>query len=257
MRVAIIPARGGSKRIPRKNIRPFLGRPIIAYSIDAAHRSGLFDKVVVSTDDVEISEIARSCGADVPFFRPDELSDDQTPTIPVVRHAIDWLDQNVGRVATACCIYATCPFVRPETLVRGYDVLVDQGTEFAFPVTTFPFPIFRALKIANGRTEMFWPEHELTRSQDLVESYHDAGQFYWGTAAAYRQNSGIFSANSAPVTIPRYLVQDIDTLEDWTRAEHMFRALFGRVDEDVEPDQADNAAAGELDTNNLCGTSEE
>ncbi len=227
MRVAVIPARGGSKRIARKNIRSFVGKPVMAYSIEAAQSAEIFDKIIVSTDDQEIAQVAESLGAEVPFVRPAELSDDKATTIPVIRHAIDWLTENVETVDYACCIYAAAPFVRAEDLRRSFDVLQDQQVEFVFPVTSFPFPIFRALKIEpSGQSTMFWPEHELTRSQDLPDAYHDAGQFYWGTADAYRQRDGFFSASTAPIVLPRHMVQDIDTPEDWVRAEHMFRVLF-------------------------------
>ena len=235
MRVAVIPARGGSKRIARKNIRPFVGKPVMAYSIEAAQSAEIFDKIIVSTDDQEIAQVAESLGAEVPFVRPAELSDDKATTIPVIRHAVDWLTEHVETVEYACCIYAAAPFVQAEDLRRSFDVLQDQQVEFVFPVTSFPFPIFRALKIEQtGQSTMFWPEHELTRSQDLPAAYHDAGQFYWGTAAAYRQRDGFFSARTAPIVLPRHMVQDIDTPEDWVRAEHMFRVLF-----DSQPDQAE------------------
>lgn len=225
MNIAIIPARGGSKRIPRKNIREFCGQPIIKYSIDAALSSGLFDHVVVSTDCDEIRRIAQECGATTPFDRPRELADDLTPTIPVVRHAITWVSQHLGDVAYACCIYATAPFLESKDLVDAYACLVaNKHVEFAFPVTSYEFPIFRSLKIEDGRLSMFWPEHNLTRSQDLPQAYHDAGLFYWGTAEAFANNEGFFNAYSVPLVLPRHRVQDIDTEEDWTRAESLFRA---------------------------------
>ena len=227
MKIAVIPARGGSKRIPRKNVLPFCGLPMIAYSIRAALQTGCFDKVVVSTDDAEISEISVAEGAEVPFQRPPELSDDLTPTLPVIQHAIGWVEENVGEVEFACCLYATAPFVLPEYLTEGLQALqADPSADFAFSVTSFPFPIQRALKLRDdGRIDMFWPEHEYSRSQDLPEAYHDAGQFYWGRAASFHNASGFFSARSIPVILPRHRVQDIDTPEDWRRAEAMFNAL--------------------------------
>lgn len=226
MKVAIIPARGGSKRIPRKNIRPFHGRPIIGWSIAAALESGLFDRVIVSTDDEEIAAVARAEGAETPFLRPPEISDDRTGTNAVVRHAIRWFADAGTSVDLACCIYATAPFVTAGALREGHDRLAARGHGFAFSVTSFPFPIQRALKIApDGSLAMFQPEHMATRSQDLEEAWHDAGQFYWGFAAAYLADLPLFSEHAVPVRLPRHRVQDIDTLEDWRRAELMFAAL--------------------------------
>ncbi len=227
MVVAIIPARGGSKRIARKNVKAFHGKPIIAWSILAAQESGLFDRILVSTDDTEIMDQAVEAGAEAPFRRPAELADDHTPTIPVIRHAVEWLQEHQGPVTEACCIYATAPFVRPGDLREGLRRLREQTeTDFVLAVTHFEFPLFRAVRLSEGdRVSMFWPEHEMTRSQDLPAAYHDAGQFYWGTSAAWRGCSGVFSSNTRAVVVPRYLVQDIDTPEDWVRAEAMFSAL--------------------------------
>lgn len=228
MRVCIIPARGGSKRIPRKNIKPFAGLPIIAYSIKAAQASGLFDRVIVTTDDEEIASVARSFGAEIPFMRPKELSDDHTPTIPVIAHAIQTLQTNGMDITHACCIYATAPFVRADDICEAYNALKTHDKQYAFPVTTFPFPIQRGVKRdSEGNIEMFNPEHFATRSQDLEEAYHDVGQFYWGTADAWIEGKPIFSDAATTIVLPRHLVQDIDTLEDWTRAELMHKVLFG------------------------------
>lgn len=226
MRLAIIPARGGSKRIPRKNIKPFSGKPMIAWPIAAALESGCFDHVVVSTDDDEIAEVARQNGAQVPFVRPPELCDDHVATIPVIRHAIEWFDERGRMPHQVCCIYATAPFVRAEDIRRGLGVLINAGSEYAFTATNYPFPIQRAMRInAQGRAEMFSPEHFETRSQDLEEAYHDAGQFYWGRATAWLAGKMIFAPHSAVVRLPRYRVQDIDTAEDWQMAEYLFRAV--------------------------------
>ena len=226
MKVAIIPARGGSKRIPRKNISIFAGQPIISYSIAAALASGLFDRVIVSTEDAEIAAVAKDWGAEVPFLRPETLADDFTGTGAVVRHAIRWLLDQGQPVSHACCIYATAPFVRPDFLRTGYQMLVDSGKSFAFSVTSFPFPIQRAIRVTKeGAVEPFSPKFMASRSQDLEEAYHDAGQFYWGSAQAFLEDHELFSRASIPVVIPRYLVQDIDTREDWIRAEFMYLAL--------------------------------
>lgn len=226
MRLAIIPARGGSKRIPRKNIKLFCGKPMIAWSIDAALQSACFDRIIVSTDDEEIADIGRKWGATVPFMRPVELSDDHTGTIPVIRHAIEWFGVQGNSVEQACCLYATAPFVRSDDIRRGLDVLANNDCDYAFAVTSYGFPIQRAIRLTpQGRVEMFSPEYYNARSQDLEEAYHDAGQFYWGKAEAWLDGKPIFSHAAAPVILPRYRVQDIDTPEDWERAELMFKAL--------------------------------
>ncbi|WP_454913474.1 pseudaminic acid cytidylyltransferase [Stutzerimonas chloritidismutans] len=226
MRLAVIPARGGSKRIPRKNIKLFCGKPMIAWSIEAALQSGCFDQVVVSTDDAEIAEVARQHGADVPFTRPAELSDDYTGTVPVIRHAIEWFTQQGRTVEQVCCLYATAPFVTAQDLNRGMQVLQGDDCDYAFSVTSYAFPIQRAIRInGQGRVEMFNPEHFNTRSQDLEEAFHDAGQFYWGRADAWLQGKQIFSPDALPVLLPRHRVQDIDTPEDWARAEWLFKAM--------------------------------
>jgi pseudaminic acid cytidylyltransferase len=225
-RVAIIPARGGSKRIPRKNIKEFCGKPMIAWSIEAAKASGSFDNVIVSTDDPEIADVAREWGASVPFMRPAELSDDYAGTLPVIHHAVDWLSANEAPVDYACCLYATAPFVSADDLCRGWGLIQQRGCSYAFSVTSYAFPIQRAVRITEvGRVAMFNPEHFNTRSQDLEEAWHDAGQFYWGTALAWQEERPIFGEESVPVKLPRHRVQDIDTPEDWTRAEWMFRAM--------------------------------
>lgn len=226
MSVAIIPARGGSKRIAHKNIRPFAGRPIIAYSIDAALRSGVFDRIIVSTDDDSIARVGRDNGAEVPFVRPAALADDHTGTGAVIRHALMWLRDAGYDAQFACCIYATAPFLRPESLREGLRLLRESDSPFAFAVTSFAYPIQRALRIrADGRVEALWPENNLVRSQDLEPAFHDAGQFYWGRASAFIDDLPVFASASLPIVLPRERVQDIDTLEDWERAEAMYRAL--------------------------------
>ena len=226
MKLAIIPARGGSKRIPRKNIKTFCGKPMIAYSIEAAQKSGCSDKTFVSTDDEEIAAYAQSLGADVPFMRPKELSDDHTATIPVIAHAITASVENLSQIEAVCCIYATAPFVQPTYIQEAYQKLLTCKAAYCFSATSFPFPIQRAIRLTNDdRVEMFSPEHFNTRSQDLEEAYHDAGQFYWGTPEAWLEGKVIFAPHSTAVLLPRHLVQDIDTPEDWTRAEFMMRAL--------------------------------
>lgn len=228
MNVAVIPARGGSKRVPNKNMKLFAGKPIIAYSIEAAQQSGVFDRIIVSTDSEEIARVAREYGAETPFLRPAELSDDFTPTAPVMLHALEWLRESGFHPEYLCCIYATAPFVRPEYIRQGLDLVMREGVTSAFSVTTFPFPIFRALRITeSGAVKMYWPEYELTRSNDLEEAYHDAGQFYWVDCPLFRREQKMYGSHSLPVVLPRYLVQDIDTPEDWETAEKMFEAMDG------------------------------
>ena len=226
MNVCVIPARGGSKRIPRKNIKLFNGKPIIAYSIEAALDSGCFDQVIVSTDDDEIANVARSIGADVPFMRPSELANDHTGTLPVVKDAIEWFEDNNIYPKNVCCIYATAPFLKGVILKDAFTKFQESGVDYCFSVTSFPFPIQRSFQITEkNRLQMFYPEHFNTRSQDLVEAYQDAGQFYWGKAEAFKIMLPLFSEFSMPYILPRYLVQDIDTLEDWTRAEMMYQVI--------------------------------
>lgn len=226
MKIAIIPARGGSKRIPRKNIKDFHGKPMIAYSIEAALTSGCFDKVIVSTDDAEIAEVARAYGADTPFLRPVNISDDYATTMDVMEHAIQWCLKEGWELEAVCCLYATAPFVRASDLQKGHDLLNNSDAEYVFSATSFPFPIQRAIKLDNSDSvSMFSPENELVRSQDLEEAYHDAGQFYWGKSAAFLNKLSVFSPHSKVVLLPRSRVQDIDTLEDWVSAEHLFSIM--------------------------------
>lgn len=223
--IAIIPARGGSKRIPRKNIKDFFGKPLIAYSIEAALSSNLFEKVIVSTDDKEIANIAEIYGAEVPFIRPKELSDDYTGTEAVRDHTLKYLQDKGENYDYCCMIYATAPLLQKKYLVEGYEKLINTNAINTFGVATMPFPIQRAFKInKNDRCEMFTPEFYMSRSQDLEESYQDAGQFYW-TKLNGKSNKIMFSDESIPIIIPRHLVQDIDTIEDWNRVELLYQIL--------------------------------
>lgn len=224
MNIAVIPARGGSKRIPHKNIRKFCGKPIIAHSIETALGTGLFSSVIVSTDDHAIAEVAKKYGAEVPFMRPEDLSDDFTGTTPVFRHAARWcLNQGYG-VTAVCGIYATAPFVSAGDLKLGFKAL--EQAPAAFSITTFPFPIHRGLKREkDGKVSLLWPEHLKTRSQDLPEIYHDCGQFYWATTDFLLSGEEFMEGKAMGIGIPRHRVQDIDTEEDWVRAEAMYRVL--------------------------------
>ena len=225
MKIAVIPARGGSKRIPRKNILSFGGQPMIAYAIKAACASGCFDKVVVSTDDAEIAVLARSLGALTPFIRPAFLSDDHTPTVPVIAHAIEACEQEGWLPYEVCCIYPSVPFLEPSDIFLAWHLLQLSSAQYAFPVTPFNSPIQRALtRDAQGATRPFYPEFSATRTQDLVEGYHDAGQFYWGRRDAWLAGQNIH-LNGASIVIPSWRVVDIDTPEDWHRAELLHRAL--------------------------------
>ena len=226
MNICVIPARGGSKRIPRKNIKAFNGRPIIAYSIKAALESNCFDHVIVSTDDNEIAEAAKKYGAKVPFIRPAELSNDYAGTIPVIKHSIEWLEGHNNTIDNVCCLYATAPFIQSQTIFKAFQQLQESKSDYCFSVTSFSFPIQRSIKITqDNKVGMFYPENFNVRSQDLEEAYHDAGQFYWGKAQAFKDELPIFSETASPYILPRYLVQDIDTTEDWIRAEAMHRVL--------------------------------
>lgn len=225
--IAIIPARGGSKRILRKNLKPFDGVPMIARSIQTAIDSGLFSQVVVSTDDEEIAELARTCGAQVPFMRPAALADDFAGTAAVIAHALQALRQQGQEFDYACCIYATAPLLQSRFLRQGLQLLEQQpGKSFAFSVCDFGFPVQRALTLDDqGALNALYPEFRDTRSQDLPIAYQDAGQFYWGRSDAWLRGDVLYSPQSLPVFLPRYLVQDIDTPEDWKRAEYLYAAL--------------------------------
>lgn len=226
MNIALIPARAGSKRIPGKNVRDFCGAPMIAYPIRAALASSCFARVIVSTDSQDIARIAREAGAEVPFLRPADLADDHTGTASVVRHAIAELGLADCGVDALCCIYATAPFVRAEDLAAGLTALRARDADFAFAVGRFPSPIQRALRInGHGLLSMLDATQYMQRSQDLEPAYHDAGQFYWGTVHAWLRSGLPYEQSVAPVLLQPHRVQDIDTPEDWRRAELMFRAL--------------------------------
>jgi pseudaminic acid cytidylyltransferase len=226
MKIAIIPARGGSKRIPRKNIKNFHGKPLIAYSICAALKSGCFDRVIVSTDDSEIAEVAKKYGAEVPFVRPEIVANDYATTMDVLQHAIKELA--LDNDSQLCCLYATAPFVLARDLVSASAELCSSNSDYIFSATEFSFPIQRAIKIdGNGYCDMFQPEYANTRSQDLEKAYHDAGQFYFGQVSAFKKNKPFFyNSKSKPFLLPAYRVQDIDTVEDWERAELLYEILM-------------------------------
>ncbi|PAF47607.1 pseudaminic acid cytidylyltransferase [Helicobacter sp. 12S02634-8] len=221
-KVAIIPARGGSKRIPKKNIRPFCGLPIIAYSIQNALKSGVFDSVIVSTDDEEIAQIAQSYQATIPFMRPKELASDTTPTIPVIAHAAQAL--HLSSTDLVCCLYPTAPLLLPEHIIKGLQKLMANPQKlYAFSCVRFDSNPYRGFLIEDETISMLFPEHSLSRSQDLKEVYHDAGAFYWGRVHAFCGGKNIFADHSLGISLPRIFVQDIDTLDDWELAELKYR----------------------------------
>lgn len=226
--VAIIPARGGSKRIPGKNLRPFAGRPIIAYSIAAALGCGCFRRVVVSTDDEAIARVSREHGAETPFMRPAALAGDHVPTSPVLAHALGELEKASGLPELFCCLYPTAPFVTAGDLARGRAELLEHDAVTAISVAAYPAPIFRALEIRDGFLRMIWPEHRDTRSQDLPTVYQDAGQFYWGQTRRFLREGELYAGRSVPVVLPRHRVCDLDTEEDWLTAELLFEAWSRR-----------------------------
>ncbi len=224
MRLAVIPARGGSKRVPRKNVRMFAGQPMIAWPVRAALASGCFDHVVVSTDDPEIAELATQLGAIVPFVRPPELADDHTGLISVLRHAIRQMQCISDDLV--CCLYATAAFVEPIDLRVGLEYLETHGCDFCVAVTPFRAPIDRAMKLTSGgRLTMLDPNRYQARSQDLEPRYHDAGQFCWGRASAWLSSDNVYQSRCVGVVVPGLRAHDIDTEEDWTHAEIIFEAL--------------------------------
>lgn len=231
MNVAIIPARGGSKRIPRKNIKPFLGKPIIGRSIETALASGCFERVIVSTDDEEIAAISRQFGAETPFVRPAELADDQAATLPVVAHAVKWLIDRGARPDAVCCIYPTAPLLLPSDIRQGYELLRSTGADYVVSCCEFEFPVQRSVEISGeGFLAAAFPEYIDRRSQDLKPLYHDAGQLYWGATNSYVGMVPFFQGRAVPLMMPRLRVQDIDNQEDWARAEFLLQWM-GEHDE--------------------------
>ena len=226
MNVAVIPARGGSKRIPKKNIKTFCGKPMINWPIDMAIKSGLFKHIIVSTDDEKIAKVSKACGAEVPFMRPAELSDDYTGTTEVMAHAVSWMHEKKWKPEAVCCIYATSVFLRKDDLVKGFDILNNGKWKYVFSVTEFASTIFRSFKQhPEGGVEMFFPEHFEKRSQDFPVALHDAAQFYWGQPSAWCNNLKMYEPHSFPIKIPSWRVQDIDTEDDWKRAEFLHNLI--------------------------------
>jgi pseudaminic acid cytidylyltransferase len=223
MKIAVIPARGGSKRIPRKNIKEFSGRPMIAWAITSAIKSKLFDNVIVSTDDEEIADIARKWGAETPFTRPVELSDDITPTVPVIAHAVRFAIESGRDIEYACCIYPCVPFLQENDLVDAFNLMKKNNADFVYPVTEYAHPIQRAMRqLSSGQMQFVNPENELTRTQDLEKTFHDSGQFYWGKSSAWLEQKKMHT-DGLGMSIPNWRVVDIDSMDDWKRAEDLFK----------------------------------
>lgn len=225
-KIAIIPARGGSKRIPKKNIKSFLGKPIIAYSIEAALASNLFDEVMVSTDDKEVAEIAISYGATVPFFRSDKNADDYAILVDVLLEVLQNYKEEGKIFEHVCCMLPTAPFVSQTKLQDSFNILVKNNFDSVFPVLEFSYPIQRALQIQEDKVHMVWNEHETTRSQDLEKRFHDSGQFYWSKAARLENDKKLFTKNSGAIIISELEAQDIDTETDWKLAEIKYKLLI-------------------------------
>jgi N-acylneuraminate cytidylyltransferase len=228
MNIAIIPARGGSKRIPRKNIKLFHGLPVIAYAIKTAKECGIFTEVFVSTDDNEIAEIAHTFGAIVPWMRPKELSDDFATTVNVMQDAVKKLDANLHNLENACCIYPTTPLLRPRFLLEGLTMLKSGNWDYVITASAVSAPPERFFSLGeNNEIKMRFPEHEITRTQDFLPTYHDAGQFYWGKKSAWESGLPLFTSASTILEIPRETVVDLDTPEDWHYAESLFKVKKG------------------------------
>lgn len=220
--ICIIPARGGSKRILKKNVKEFLGKPIIAYSIEMALETGLFDEVMVSTDDLEIADIAKSYGAKVPFMRSKETSDDYATTMAVLEEVVEMYKENGKEFDAVCCLYATAVLANAEDIQKGYRLL--KEADVVFPVTEFSFPPKRSLRVnETGCAEFIYPEHMSTRSQDLEPWFHDAGQWYWYYSA--KLNKSEQNLTSRIIKLTNLMVQDIDTINDWKLAEIKFKTI--------------------------------
>tara|TARA_Y100000590_G_scaffold468773_1_gene653037 strand:- start:743 stop:1438 length:696 start_codon:yes stop_codon:yes gene_type:complete len=226
MKIAIIPARGGSKRIPKKNIKFFCGKPIIGQTINILKKSKIFDKIIVSTDNKKIASIAKKYKAEVPFIRPSRLAKDKTGTPEVIVHAISWLQKKGYKLKEVCCIYPTAPLIQIKDLKDSLKSLQTGRWQYVFSATTFEHSIFRSFKKnKNKKLKIIFPKKINKRSQDLTEAYHDAGQFYWSLAKTWTNKQNIFACNSKILLLPRWRVQDIDVMDDWKKAEIIFHLL--------------------------------
>lgn len=223
--LCIIPARGGSKRIPRKNIKLFLGKPIIAYSIEAAIKSNIFDEVMVSTDDEEIANIAKKFGAKYPFNRSEKNANDFSSTEDVIIEVLEYYEKKNIKFEYVCCIYPTAPFISSERLIEGFNKLICNNLQTLFPVVSFSYPILRALKSINEKLKMVWPENEDKRSQDLETYFHDSGQFYWIKSEEFKRDKKLFTDNTGFIELSQMEVQDIDNIDDWNLAELKYKKI--------------------------------
>lgn len=226
-KIAIITARGGSKRIPRKNIRNFLGKPIIAYVIDVALNSKLFDEVMVSTEDYEIAEIAKKYGASVPFMRSEKTADDFADTADVLLEVLNEYAKRGIYPEFCCCLYPTAVFITEKLLNQGFELMIDGKFDVVFPVAKFSFSIYRALKMENSRVYPIWKEYYDMRSQDLEPAYHDTGQFYWLRVSSFMKNKTLITENTGAILVSEADFHDIDTEEDWKIAELKYRIIHG------------------------------
>ena len=227
MKVAIIPARGGSKRIEKKNIKFFCGKPIISRSIEIAHKTKLFDKIIVSTENKEIASIARRYNAETPYIRPFKLAGDRIGTAMVVSHAIRWLNNQGEYPHAVCCIYPTAVFAKPADIIKAYKKMINGNWNYVFSATTFQSTVIRSFtKLQNHGVKMLFPSKYNSRTQDLKKTYHDAGQFYWGRPEAWLKLKPVFNQLSTIINISRWRAHDIDTLEDWKQAEIIYKSLM-------------------------------
>ncbi len=230
--LAIIPARGGSKRIPHKNMKMFLGHPILTYSIQSALKSGVFEDVMVSTDDSEIAKIARENGANVPFFRSETTSNDFAPLAEVLLEVINDYEKRGQFYDHICCILPTAPLISEKDILEAYKLMTDSHFDSVCPIVPFSYPILRSLSIDEGKhLRMNWPEYRFTRSQDLKPAYHDSGTFYWIETAILKKEKKLFTDNGSALILDEYHVQDIDTLEDWALAEMKYQLLYQRYND--------------------------
>jgi len=224
-KIAVIPARGGSKRIPGKNIKSFHGVPMVARAIEIAKKSELFDQIIVSTDDESIAEVSREYGASAPFIRPSRLADDYAGTAPVIAHAVSEAMKSDATIEHVCCIYPCVPLLMPQDLIRAFDIFSKSNSDFVFPVIEYSHPVQRGFTLgAGGEVNFAYPEHEMSRTQDLEPMYHDAGQFYWGKAESWLSGKKMHS-DGIGMLIPSWRVVDIDNEQDWQRAELLYSAL--------------------------------
>ena len=226
MNIAIIPARGGSKRIRKKNIKFFFGKPMISYSIEVAKKSKLFDRIIISTDDSETIDIAKKCGAEIPFIRPNELSGDHVGTNDVMEHAVKFIMSDRPNLTAVCCIYPTVPLLMKEDLIKGFQLFNSGKWQFVFSATKYSYSVFRSFtKNEKGSLKMLYPQHWNSNSQDLEEVMHDAGQFYWGSPKAWLNKELRYNDHTTVIELPNWRVQDINTLEDWHQAEKKYEIL--------------------------------